>query len=253
MLRNVRELKNYTLRARDGEIGELKDFYFDDQTWTVRYLVVDTGAWLRSRRVLISPEALHSAEWDEKLFPIDLTKEQLRNSPPADSAQPVSRQYETKLREYYGWPPYWGAIYTGMPGETIPAATPPPRPATAELPGDPHLFGTNAVNGYHLEARDGSIGHVTDFLIEDVSWRLEYFVIDTKNWLPGRHVLLATTWIKHVDWATGKILIDLDRESVKLSPVFDPNRPVTVDYAARLQAHYDRLREHVEGTTRNRS
>jgi hypothetical protein len=165
MFRNAKELKNYILRARDGDLGHLRDFYFDDKSWSVRYLAVETGTWLPSQKVLISPEAIHDALWDEQIFPVALTKEQVRNSPPIDSVKPVSRQYEQLLREYYGWPAYWG-----VPG--VPATIPPipmPRPhSSTEV--NPHLFRANAVIGYRLLSNNGEIGHIVDLIVDDVAF-----------------------------------------------------------------------------------
>lgn len=192
MLRNAKELKNYVLRATDGEIGRLKDFYFDDRGWTVRYIVADAGKWLGGRRVLIAPEPLGRAEWDEPVFPVALTKEQMRNCPGVDTALPITREKETVLRSYYGWPTYFETGYV-----------PPSPPAEPRPPADPHLFSSNKTTGYQLESRDGDLGHVADMLIDEITWAVAYLLVDTRRWLPGRHVLLAPEWVTEVDWKRG--------------------------------------------------
>ncbi|MEO8053096.1 MAG: PRC-barrel domain-containing protein, partial [Acidobacteriota bacterium] len=108
MLRKAKDLSGYKLAASDGEIGKVKEFYFDDQSWTVRYLVADTGGWLSGRQVLISPYALDPANEGRNVIPVDLTKHQIEKSPSLDSNKPVSRQYELEYYPYYGWPGYWG-------------------------------------------------------------------------------------------------------------------------------------------------
>ena len=88
MLKNVIHLKDFTIRATDGEIGTLEQFYFDDETWAIRYLVVNTGGWLSGRLVLVSPIALRQAEWQSKRLDVALTKKQIENSPPSIHTSP---------------------------------------------------------------------------------------------------------------------------------------------------------------------
>ena len=90
------------LSARDGDIGNAQQFYFDDQSWAVRYLIADTGGWLGGRQVLISPYALDPARTDDRVIPVDLTKKQIENSPSLDTDKPVSRQYEIQYYSFFG-------------------------------------------------------------------------------------------------------------------------------------------------------
>ena len=110
MLRRATELSDYKLGAIDGEIGKVIEFYFDDQSWTIRYLVAETGGWLSLRQVLISPYALGPAKEDARVIPVDLTREQIEKSPSFNSDRPVSRQFERelllllRLAGLLGWP-----------------------------------------------------------------------------------------------------------------------------------------------------
>jgi hypothetical protein len=234
MLRNAKELKNYSLRAEDGLIGTVREFYFDELHWSVRYLVVDTGSWLSRRLVLISPEALGMPEWDEQVLPVRLTQDQVKHSPDIDTAQPVSRQREAELRKHYGWPIYWGSIYAPPPVE------PPPIPE--KPPGDPHLRSTSEIIGDRLEASDGEIGHVADVLIEDDTWALRYFVIDTRNWWPGRHVVISPRWVTKISWEQSKISVAMTKALIKASPAYDPQRPLDPSYADKLHDYYGQPR-----------
>lgn len=234
MLRNARDFRNYTLRAEDGPIGTVQEFYFDDLYWTVRYMVVDTGGWLHRRQVLISPEALGTPEWDEQVLPLRLTREQVKHSPDIDYAKPVSRQHESELRAHYGWPAYWGSMY-----EPLPAAAP---PAPEEPPPDSHLRSTTEILGDRLEATDGEIGHVADVLIEDESWTIHYLVIDTRNWWPGRKVVISPWWVTSIDWAQSKIRVEMTRALIKDSPAYDPLRSPDFHYADKLHDHYGKPR-----------
>ena len=116
MFRSFNELKNYILDASDGEIGRCKDFLFDDASWIIRYMVADTGKWLSSRKVLISPQSLDTPDWLWKRFPVNLSREQVRASPPLEADEPLSRQYEGRLAEYYDLPQYW----PGLPRNSVP-------------------------------------------------------------------------------------------------------------------------------------
>jgi len=93
MLNKIKILKGYKLDSLDGEIGKVKEFYFDYKYWTIRYLVADTGNWLSDRLVLISPNALLAVNREEQNIAVNLTKKQIEDSPPLESDKPVSRQY----------------------------------------------------------------------------------------------------------------------------------------------------------------
>src|SRR3954469_10555939 len=100
MLRNVKDLRGYAIHATDGVIGHVDDFYFDDEAWAIRYLVVETGTWLPRRQVLISPLSIGHPDWSAQLLPVSLTKAQVRDSPDIDTRVPVSRQHEATYHRY---------------------------------------------------------------------------------------------------------------------------------------------------------
>lgn len=246
MLQNLKQIEGRALDARDGTIGEVKDVYFDDHHWHVRYLVVKTGSWLNQRRVLISPLAVSGVDWSQRAFPVNLTQEQVRNSPPVDADKPVSRQREEELRLYYGWAPYWapGMIEGGVvpplpPGDTMETAYSDGQAPLARR-GDPHLRSANDTRSYHVAAIDGEIGHVEDFLFDDALWRLRYLIVDTKNWLPGKKVLVSPDWITKVSWSTRRVSVGLSRHAIEASPEYDPAAPWSIADSARLHAHYGR-------------
>ncbi|MDQ6659973.1 MAG: PRC-barrel domain-containing protein [Chloroflexota bacterium] len=259
MLRSINDLQGCEIRATDGEIGSVDQFFFDDETWTVRYLVVDTGHWIPGRQVLISPIALDETDWDTKALNVSLTREQIKNSPGIDTDKSVSRQHEAEYSDYYGYPYYWGGgglwglgpYPAGLMTMAYPdrvgvatgyAAAPARQPETArrEQQGDPHLRTTQAVIGYYIEAQDGEIGHVEDFLIDDETWAIRYMVIDTVNWWPGKKVVVAPQWIERVSWEESKVYVDLTRESIKGAPEFDATALVNREYEKSLYDHYGR-------------
>lgn len=250
MLNALSQLSGSTLTATDGEIGHVKQAYFDDQAWAVRYLVVDTGTWLSGREVLISPYAVRQPVGTGKTIDVSLTRQQVENSPDIDTHKPVSRQHERDYLSYYAYPEYWagGELWSMsalplLPPKVPLAGTEAEIAAHAvEVPAeDVHLRSSAVVVGYNIQAADHSIGHVKDFLFDDASWAIRYLVIDTRNWWPGgKKVLLATHWIDRIDWAEQTVYTQLTREQVKASPEYDESATVERGYEQRLHDAYGR-------------
>jgi uncharacterized protein YrrD len=229
MLINFSELWGTKIRAVDGEVGTIENVYFDDRHWTTRYFVADTGGWLTGRQVLLSPTSLQRLDAHDSVAEFDLTREQIENSPGIGADQPVSRQHEAALIAYYPWPAYWA-----VPGPPIH-----PRVETLEE-GDPHLRGVREVQGYYIEATDGDLGHVEDFVFDDHDWQIRFVVVDTRNWWPGKKVLVSPEWITSVDWATSRVHVSLTRDEVRGSPEYRVDQPLSEDYERQLRAHYRR-------------
>ena len=242
MLHNAKTLSGYTLDSLDGEIGKLREFYFDDQHWTIRYLVADTGNWLTGRQVLISPYALHAVSSEEQHIAIDLTKKQIEESPSLTSDKPVSRQYEEAYYGYYGYPMYWAGpnMWGYYPYIARNRELWGPSTQKGGKAWDPHLRSTHDVSGHHIQAADGEIGHVEDFIIDDETWAIRYLVIDTRNWWPGKQVLVSPQWIERVSWSDSKVFVNLFRETIKQSPEYTEESLLTRDYETGLYRHYSR-------------
>jgi uncharacterized protein YrrD len=221
MHRNVNSLIGNRMEATDGEMGKVEEFYFDDQAWIIVYMVVKTGTWLSGRKVLISPYALISGKDRQDFFPVNLTKEQVKNSPDVDTELPVSRQQEIALHQYYPWQSYWeSGFYVGGMWAIIPPPAVDPLAARAAA-GDPHLRSTHAISGYHIETADGELGHLRDFIIDDETWQIEYLVIELHSWLKGKKVLIARKQIKDIRWATSKVLVDVTRNMLENSTPYE--------------------------------
>ena len=246
MLRSVKEVFGYVLSAEDGEIGRCKDFLFDDQVWTIRYMVADTGRWLPGRKVLVSPISLGEPDWRSRRLPVRLKKQQIEGAPDLEEDAPVGRQYEICWTRYFGWPYYWvGSSLWGIadnPGALYVQQEVRDEAAEEFADADRHLRSAGEVAGYHIQATDGEIGHVEDFIMDDEAWMLRYVVVDTRNWLPGRKVLVAPVWIESVDWAQRKVVVGLDQDHVRRSPEYDPSVPVNREYEERLYDFYGRPR-----------
>ncbi|MDP9044998.1 MAG: PRC-barrel domain-containing protein [Pseudomonadota bacterium] len=255
MLKNLRDLQGYALRATDGDVGTVKDFYFDDVSWTVRYLVVETGHWLASRKVLIAPASLGVPDPEDRVVPISITREQVRGSPDIDTDKPVSRQHELDYLDYYGYPAYWDSVGLwgagGLPGMTLPetgmgAASAEERERLARAHDevhrndDPHLRSAHAVVGYHLKARDGEIGHVQGFLVDQESWAIRYLSVETSHWWSGHKVLLAPQWIHEVSWIDRQVVVGLTRNEIREAPAWDTATPPDRTQEIEIYRHYDR-------------
>ena len=241
MLTKAKTLEGYTLDSRDGEIGTVKEFYFDDRYWAIRYLVADTGNWLTGRQVLIAPYALGAASKEEQHIVIDLTKKQIEDSPALNSDKPVSKQFEHAYYGYYGWPNYWQGPYMWGSYSDIVRDPEKWRGSTpAAKAWDPNLRSTETVSGYQVHAADGEIGHVEDFIIDDDTWVIRYLIIDTRNWWSGKKVLIAPQWIKRVSWYARKVFVPLTRETIQQSPEYTEESLLTRDYETALHRHYNR-------------
>jgi sporulation protein YlmC with PRC-barrel domain len=260
MLRSMSDLEGYAIHATDGPIGHVKDFYFDDEAWVVRYLIVDTGSWLSSRKVLISPLAIGQSNWADKALSASITKEQVKNSPDIDTDKPVSRQHEMEYLGYYNYPYYWGGAgfwgagaypsmmllgvgsagsaskYVTAQADQAQAA----REAAKHKNDDPHLRSGEAVMKYHIEASDGGIGHVQGLLIDEDTWAIRYLIVDTSNWWLGHQVLIAPKWIKNVRWPDNTVSVNLTRQAVKDAPPYNPALTLDRDEEIGLHKHYKR-------------
>jgi stress response protein YsnF len=242
MLTKAKNLFGFHLLATDGEIGGVHDFYFDDQTWTIRYLVAETGRWLAERQVLISPFSIRRVDYEEKRVQVGLTKKQIEDSPPIETHLPVSRHYELQYAKYYGWPLYWTgpALWGTNPYPVYTGSFDYNTTRTEEPSPEPHLRNVRSVIGNYIHARDKDLGHVHDFLVDDESWAIRYLEVDTRNWWPGKKVLVAPQWIQRVSWHEARVWVDLESDAIKNAPEYDEKRAVEREYEQRLYQYYDR-------------
>jgi len=247
MLRSAKKMKNLALSARDGRIGHVEEFYFDDTHWTIRYLVAQAGNWLTGRMVLLSPHVLGRPDESHKLMPVDLTQEEIRHSPSPETDRPVSRQFEEDYYKYFGWPYYWAGPYLwgpspfpALPANAMEGGMSSQDAKLPETPkGDPHVRSTDEVTGYHLRARNGEIGHVEDFLYDDSDWAIRYLVVDTRNWWPGKKVLIPPAWVGDIRWEDRSLSADVLREDIQRAPAYDPGQPITLAFETELARFYE--------------
>jgi uncharacterized protein YrrD len=246
MKRKIKSMIGFTIHATDGEIGKVKEFYFDDSTWTIRYLIVETGSWLFNRKILLSPHSLLTPDWENHTFPVNLTIEQIKGSPEIDTDKPISRQHEMDLYGYYPWGSYyWGSdMGFGDIGMSFPLAISLEKQKEAHASGadkpdgDPHLRSSDAVTGYNIKATDGNIGDVEDFIINDQNWTINYMEVDTGSWFTGKKVLISPQLIKEIDWETSSVIVKASEEQVKNSPEYVHDQEINDSYEADLHKYY---------------
>jgi hypothetical protein len=189
---------------------------------------------------------LSTADWSAGVAAVRLTRQQVKDGPPIESDQPVSRQMEMDLYSYFDVPYYWGPTGASLAGSgytPMPLGTSVPSPAGRETDSGKdatHLRSANEVKGYYIKAKDDDVGHVEDLIIDDEEWAIRYLVVDTKNWLPGRKVLVARDWVDDVSWPGATVAVGLTKDKVKSSPEYSAGMSLDRSYEQRLYRHYDR-------------
>ncbi len=243
MLTSSEEILGYSLEAANGHIGRIKDIYFDDDSWTIRYIAADTGGWLGNRQVLLAPQVLGQPDVNKREIAVNLTREQIEASPPIMEDQPVTLKQQRLLAQYYDWslPSRLCASETvrgsrrGAGGGEGPSGS-----LWGEISEeDSYLCSLREIIGYHVRAYDADVGHIEDFLLQSDSWLLRYLVVDIRLIGPGRR-LIATTWVQDIDWRGSLLRVDMPSESIKAGPEFDPSQIISRDYESRLHDYYGR-------------
>ncbi|MDG6221489.1 MAG: PRC-barrel domain-containing protein, partial [Candidatus Thermoplasmatota archaeon] len=217
--------------------GKVETFLFDDISWMAVYLDIDIGGWLEEKQVLISPLAIKKESWEEKAMETNLTKEIIENAPDISSHEPLSRKKEREYLNYYSWPAYWQPV--GMPQMEYMQSMSTGLP-TEEETENVHLRSAKEVRGYKIHSTDKQFGHIDDLIVDDETWIIRYIVVDTRDFLPGKKVLISPNWIKKLSWDVQEIYVDLSEEAILGSPEYNPSEPVNRDCEDRLHDYYGR-------------
>lgn len=247
MLRSLKDYQTYKIHAKDGNIGSVYSFLFDDLSWSVRYLVVDIGKWLEDKRVLVPPVNIIDSNWQNKNLNVKLTKKQIENSPEITEHKPVYLQKQRAKMDEYDYPILLHStdvlpnIY--LTAEAVDNSKRSNHSSGRQEITYPHLRSIKEIIGYSIHANNGEIGHINDFIVEDnLTWKIHYMVIDTGHWLPGKKVIVHPFWIKSINWGRKEVIVDLEIERIKNSPIFDPSEPVNREYETVLFDFYGKPR-----------
>jgi hypothetical protein len=240
MLRSLNQLNGYHVHALDGNIGKVSEFYFDDLSWNVRYLVVDLGMWIFGRKVLISPAALQQPNWEKQLFPLNLTKAQIKNSPDINMDKPIFRQHEADLYKHYGWEYYWGAEALIGAGGTVMTPEISPEYLTNQngKAFDPHLRTTRIVTDYSVKTKDRTIGWISDFIVDDSNWIIQHLVVNLQNMGQDKKVLMNPVWVKGISFEKEEVLFDAEDKNILDFPDFDPEALVNKGCVEKAYDYY---------------
>jgi sporulation protein YlmC with PRC-barrel domain len=209
MLINAKHAYGTALEGSDGRVGTLYDILFDDQSWRIRHLVVSTDRWFRGRQVLLEPEVAEAVDWPDRRLQVRLTRQDVRESPSVDTDLPAARQQMLQAAQVLLWEAYWTGVLD----------------SSTELKGDPHLRSTKMLTGLHIHCTDGPLGHVADFVIDDETWTVCDLVVDTRNWWPGKHVLVEPTLVESIHWEEREIRLALPREQLDHRPAYPHEMP----------------------------
>jgi hypothetical protein len=230
MLWNASVLKSFTIAASDGHIGTVSDFLFDDANWQIRWLVVDAGNWFSGRKVLLAPLILEQLDTKHRALTVELTMQQIMDSPEVDTELPMSRRMEIDCYIRAAWMVPCNQTLGQKPSEN--------NIAIQQSSGDPHLRSTEAITGYYIHASDGEIGHIEGFLLRDADWSIPYVIVDTKNWWPGKKVLISPQSIREIDFTGQLVNLNIKRQTVKDSPPYDSSTIIDAAYDDAFLAYY---------------
>ena len=232
MQHNIKSLIGYSMEATDGDIGKVEDFYFEDTTWVICYLILKTGNWFLYRKMLISPQSIVKGDASAGIFAVNLSKEQIRTSPDIDTDKPVSRQQVIDLYGHYAWQRYGvSGFYAGGSAaamDNVPITDEKimkeADPNDKRSDDDLHLRSTKKIMGYHIYASDGDFGHVCDFIFDDTNWQIMYLVVDTHNWFGGKQFLIETGIVKEIQWENSKVILNISIDEIKDCQLFDESQ-----------------------------
>ena len=256
MLRKLKNLKGFTVHGRSEDLGKAKDFYFDQHYFVMRYLVIETGSWLQHEKTLISTESFEEINYQNQEIVVDLTAEDLEAGPSIKKNKPVSKVMEEKVVKHYDWPIYWASPHPSD-GPAIQAGSiireklfdfeklTDEEKQAEENEVESNLRSFNEIRGYHIQAEDKEFGHLEDLFVDEENWAIRYLLIDTRNILPGKDVLIAPEWLQNISWNKEKIYVSKTKEEIKSAPEYKEeksDRLVHRDYEEKLYDHYNEIK-----------
>jgi sporulation protein YlmC with PRC-barrel domain len=243
MKHSLKKLVGYSIETNDGKEGKIKDFLFDEDNWTIRYLEADFGSFFKDKRVILPIDAIIHPNWENNQIMLNISKEQIEFSPTPEDVPTITREYEQRLYEYYGYPMYWGTGYVPpMPSGAYYPARPLNVPRNRQLSEDAmdsSLRSFKDIEGYNIRAVDDTLGHVEDLIVDEADWQLVYLIVDTSNWLPwSKKVMLAIDWMEEISYVDREVRVNLDTDTIKDAPDYKSDKPIEMSYEHELSEYY---------------
>ena len=255
MMHLLSDLTNFAIKATDGKIGTVADFYFDDRRWVIRYLVVNLGSalGLDNRKVLLSPATIKHINHNEKIIAVDMSLSEIENSPVIDTAHSLSSNYEIDYLSYYGYAFNWDngsqnsfAVDDETVVHVVDAKAQKSEDVFIDIDsvrrmyGDRHLRSCHEIINYQIQAADGEIGRLKSMLIDDDTWAIQCCIANTGNWWFGHQVLITPQAIRDISWGSTKIYVDMTQQQIKGAPLFDYSLTNDNRYELGVYLHQDR-------------
>jgi hypothetical protein len=237
----VRRVEDFAVRSSEGKIvGKVSDFLFDDLSWIIRYLVIDTSKTLGRQQVVVLTLSIAHIDWENRVIPVNLTTHNVKESPEIPAGTPIPRQIEQKIYQYYGRTPYWGAgtslgaqaiadIVNNQKGGLVDKLT--------KNVFDSHLRSIQALSMFKMASSTGEIGRIVDFLTESNIWFIRYLVIERSD---RSHVLFSPQWIQEVNWPDEMMVTELNRGLIEKMPSYEYGTPVSRTFEEELFRHFDK-------------
>lgn len=244
MAGSLRTLVGMKVQAIDGEVGSVEEFYFEDHSWIVRYMVVSVGRALQKRLVLVSPFLVEHIDSQHGHIKVRATKSQIESSPDHDTAKPISREREEQYAKQINTPLYWLGPYAWGPfpfpaewhfGDVKHDNVENAEKNELDAKTENKLRSSEEVRGYGVSAFDEVFGEVEDMVVDMGTWTIRYLVIDPVNWWPGKNVMVSTKWIDAVSWAAGCVVTSLTRGEIEACPPFDKTK---LDHNYESELHH---------------
>jgi uncharacterized protein YrrD len=224
MLYLLADLEKYTVNAADGYVGKVKDFYFDDRTWKLRFVVAETGIWLKNRKVLLPASAVKSVSTEDRHLNLDMSMYDVKNGPGIENELSLSPQTEIDYLSYYGYSFYRG-VSDAHGFDKDAEAKRAEMFACVDLVrrtyGDRHLRSCTEMINYDIEASDNQVGYLQSMVFDEADWAITHLLVNTSNWWLGQQVLMEPHLIKDISWGDARLYLNMQRQAVQDAPIFD--------------------------------
>lgn len=240
------DLQNYDVKGGTEHIGKLHDLYLDDETWQIKWFVIETGNWFSSNKILLDSQKITSLSPHDATLHVALTQQEVENAPSASEHPPVSDQHRNEFS--YVAASHNTLLFPGYAGLMMPTTLieRPDRPSEAEKDldamareqADRHLRSASEIEGYTIHASNGKLGPLSDLVIDTSEWTVELLALDTSKWMPGRTVVISPLSIDRISWESRELMVKMDKATIEASPELHSLKAIETSYVSRLNEYY---------------